>query len=467
MEEKRTATETVPTAGHNQSTKDLKRILKRGDLMGIAVGQIIGAGIMVMSISALKMTGRSVNLAFVIAALFTMIAAIPIIFYSSVLRVRGGFYTTGAVFWGPRFSGFYIFVYLFQNMSIAMYAIGMTSYLSYVLPGIKPLSTWVTAAIMTLFFVLNFFGTEWMAKVQNVMFYLLIAALVLFLFFGLPRVQWGGYFGNTLFNRPFIEFGPNGLMQAAAFLTFATGGATVIVNFSGESVNPTKDIPVVTIISTLGVALIYALMASVIGGVLPPDTVIKAGNLAPIAEQIMPAPAYIFFMVAGAGFALGTTLNASIGWVTKPVLQACEDGWFPKKLATLHPKYKSPIYLLLIFYVVNLLPVFFKLDIGQLGQWVLFLGGIINIALVLGVMRLPKLFPEQWKKSPYHVSDGVLNALLIFAAAVQGYQTYLMGRGVGLKIVLLNLGILVLAFIYSMLMYKSGKVNMTVSYELD
>lgn len=35
------------------------------DLISIAVGQIIGAGVMVMSISGLGMTGRAVNVAFI------------------------------------------------------------------------------------------------------------------------------------------------------------------------------------------------------------------------------------------------------------------------------------------------------------------------------------------------------------------------------------------------------------------
>ncbi|MEG1782020.1 MAG: amino acid transporter, partial [Oscillospiraceae bacterium] len=77
----------------SNSTKDLKRVLKRGDLMGIAVGQIVGAGVMVMSISALNMTGRSVNIAFVIASILTIIGAVPSIFFGSVVRLRGGTYT--------------------------------------------------------------------------------------------------------------------------------------------------------------------------------------------------------------------------------------------------------------------------------------------------------------------------------------------------------------------------------------
>ena len=451
----------------NQSTKDLKRVLTRGNLMGIAVGQIIGAGVMVMSIVALGMTGRSVNIAFVIAAIFTIIAAVPVIFYASCVRLRGGTYTQAAVFVGPTFAGFYMVTYLFSNMSIAMFAIGITSYIVSLAPGAAPYSMWINFALMTIFFVLNFFGTEWMAKIQDIMFYVLIAALIMFTAFGLPKVHWAGYFGNELFGRPLIEHGLLGLFQASAFLTFATGGATLIVNMSAEAVNPQKDIPFVTITSTVAIALLYALMASVIGGVLPPDEVLAAGNLAPIALAILPKPLYYFFIIGGAMFALGTTMNATIGWVTKPIMQACEDGWFPRVLATLHPTFKSPMYLLAIFYVVNLLPIFFGLDVSTIGNWVLLLQNIVNVVMVLGVMRLPKLFPEAWEKSPFHVPNGVLYALLIFAAAVTAFQAYLNTIGLSFTIILLNMGVLVFAGLYAIVMMKTGKVSMTVSYDMD
>ncbi len=454
-------------AGTNQSTKDLKRTLKFGDLMSIAVGQIIGAGVMVMSIQALGMTGRSVNIAFVVAAVFTVIGQVPGIFISSVIRMRGGTYTQSAIFVGPRFAGFYMITYIFSNMSIAMYALGLVSYIAYIVPSIAAMQNLVAGILMTIFFVLNLFGTEWMAKIQNFMFYLLIAALVLFTVFGVPKIQFAGYFGNELFGRPLFEGGFQGFFQAASYLTFATGGANVIIQFSAEAVNPTKDIPVVMIISTVSVAILYALMATVIGGVLPPEEVMAAGNLAPIAKTIMPTALYYFFVICGAGFALGTTMNASIGWVTKPIMQACEDGWFPRVLATLHPKYKSPMYLLGIFWFINLIPLIIGWDIRQLGQWVLLLGNIVAIVMVLATMRLPKLFPEQWEKSPYHVPNMVLNVFLVFAACVTAFQAYMNASGLGFNIIMLNVIILVVGMIYATFMMKTGKVDMTVSYELD
>lgn len=46
------------------STQSLKRVLTRKDLFSMGVGQVIGLGIMVMSISALEMTGWSLPFAF-------------------------------------------------------------------------------------------------------------------------------------------------------------------------------------------------------------------------------------------------------------------------------------------------------------------------------------------------------------------------------------------------------------------
>ena len=451
------------------STKDLKQTLTRLDLFGIAVGQIIGAGIMVMSISALQMTGRSVNLAFMVAAVLTVIAAVPIIFYSSCIRVRGGFYTTAGLFVHPIFSGIYIVTYVFSNMSIAMYAIGFVSYMARLVPwfsSTKTITNLSVAAVMTIFFILNFFGTEYMAKIQNVMFYLLIIALLVFLVFGLPKVQWGGYFGNELFGQPLFTGDIMDFLSAAAYLTFATGGATVIVNFSAECVNPKADIPIVTIISTVGVAAIYAGIATVIGGVMPPEEVIAAGNLAPIAKLIMPAPLYYFFIIAGAGFALGTTLNATIGWVTKPLLQACEDGWFPRFLGKLHPKYKSPWVLLILFWTVNLFPIFFGLNIGQLGSMVLLIGNAVAAVQTFAIIRLPKMFPEQWAASPFKIPTGVLTVLLTFAAAVGLFQAYLQARNLTATLLYINAGIFVIAIIYAFTMYKTGAVKMTQSYDL-
>ena len=107
----------------NLSTTALKRVLGRGDLMSIAVGQIIGAGVMALTGIAIGMTGRSVFFAYLLSAVFTIIISIPYIFLGSTLRLRGGMYTQAALFVNKRFSGFYIIIYIYKSIYSVVYSI--------------------------------------------------------------------------------------------------------------------------------------------------------------------------------------------------------------------------------------------------------------------------------------------------------------------------------------------------------
>ena len=450
---------------NTNTTKDLNRTLKKGDLMSIAVGQIIGAGVMVMSIAALGMTGRSVNIAFVVAAVLTCFGALPSIFMGSTIRVMGGFYSQAAIFVGDQFAGYYSVIQIFSSMSQAMFATGLVSYLGSLIPVISENQLVFSVIFYMAFFVLNWFGTAWMAKVQSFMFYLLIIALVMFTVFGVPKVQWAGYFGNELFGEPLFTNGISGLLEAASYLTFATGGATVIVSFSAEAVNPTKDIPVVIIASTVGVAVLYAFMSSCIGGILPASEVMAAGNLSVIAKMIMPAPCYYFFIICGACFALGTTLNSSIASAVKPLFAAAADGWFPPVFARLN-KHKVPYAWLMMFAIVNVAAIVSGMNISMMGKLVLFIGNINSVFLIVGIMKLPKLFPEPWAKSPFHVSNTMLYVLLSLSLAVTLMQAYMNCQNQPTWVIVSNVVMFIFAFVYSRIMLKSGKVKVSANYEL-
>ena len=435
------------------------------DLMSIAVGQIIGAGVMVMSISALGMTGRSVNIAFMIAAVFTLFSMIPTVFVASVARFHGGVYSQYAVFVHPIFAGFMQYTGLLSSVSLGMFGLGLASYIGMLIPAIgNNQKTWAMI-FMLAFFALNWFGTAWMAKVQGFMFYFLVAALVLFTVMGLPHANIGTYFGNELFGAPLLAHGVSGLVEAASYLTYATGGAQVILAFSGEAKNPTKDIPVVIIIATLSVAFLYALLATVIGGVLPADEVIAIGNLAPIADMIMPKPLYYFFIIGGAGFALGTTLNSSIASNFPPMLRAAQDGWFPGVFAKVN-KHGVPYVWMFIRMALNIAVVLSGFDTGVLGKWTLVIGNVTSFVTIGSVIRIDKLFPEQWAKSPYHVSNPVKALLLGLAMCTQAIQTSMNLKGLSMGVIMLNVVSMVAFGGIATYLYKSGKVHMNPSYDL-
>ena len=443
------------------STKDLARVLGKKELMGIAIGQIIGAGIMSMMGVAIAMTGRSANLAFMLSAVFTMCTFFPSIFITSCIRMRGGMYTQMAIFAGDKFAGYYSVVYFITNMSLAMYALSFAEYALALLPSGG--SEKVIALIVgTAFFVLNYFGVDLMAKIQNLLVIVLVLSLAMFAVFGLPSVDLANYFSNA--DGLFLSDGITGFLTATAYLGFATGGATVILGVSAECKNPTKDIPFVIIVSTCAVAVLYGFVATVASGVLPTEQVMNQ-PLTLVAQQILPTPLYILFIVGGAMFALATTLNSQIMSCTKPVMQSCEDGWFPTSLAALS-KFKTPYKILIIYYIILVVPILLDLEIAQISSIVQILGYVNNLILTTTAMKLPKMFPEAWEKSAFHVPTPVFYALMIIADIAILIQASFMVSSMTIQLIVFNVAVLAAGFIWALYRTGTGKAHPTVSYEM-
>lgn len=439
------------------STKDLNKTLGRTDLFSVAVGQIIGAGIMALTGIAIAMTGRSVNVAFMMAAVVVVFYTIPLIFLTSSVRLRGGQYTQAAVFVGKKFAGMFMIIFIVSNISLAMYAISFADYFFALVPGIP--SKLVAAVILTIIFIVNFFGVGKAAWLQTAMVVVLAAALAAFTGFGIFQVK-PGYFTEP----GFMTGGVTGLLTAMALLTFATGGASVVLNLSAEAKNPKKDIPFVLIVSTLAVAALYALMATVAGGVLPIEQV--AGQpLTLVAAEILPPWLYVFFIVGGAMFALITTLNAQVSWITKPVMQACVDNWFPKSLAELHPKYNTPWKLLIIYYVIGIVPIIVGIDMEAIASSALLLIYISMLSIAVGAFRLPKLFTKQWEASPFHVKGFWFYFWNVIGVLVLLVQAFLMAQNLSPGMLIANVGVLVAAVLFGLL--RSNKVEMEISVEDD
>ncbi len=443
------------------STKDLKRTLGKKELMGIAIGQIIGAGIMSMMGVAIAMTGRSANLAFMLSAVFTMCTFFPSIFITSCIRMRGGMYTQMAIFAGDKWAGYYSVVYFITNMSLAMYALSFAQYAIALLPSGGSEKV-IALVVGTAFFVLNYFGVDLMAKIQNLLVVVLVLSLSMFAVFGLPHVDLVNYFSNA--DGLFLTDGIGGFLTATAYLGFATGGATVILGVSAECKNPTKDIPFVIIVSTVSVAILYGLVATTASGVLPVPEVANQ-PLTLVAAEILPKPLYIFFIVGGAMFALATTLNSQIMSCTKPVMQSCEDGWFPQSLASLS-KYKTPWKILVIYYFILVVPILADLNIAQISSIVQILGYLNNLVLTITAMKLPKMFPEAWEKSQFHVPTPVFNTLMIITCAALLVQASFMLKSMTLQLIIFNVAVMAAGFIWAFYRTGTGKAKPTVSYEM-
>ena len=175
------------------TTKKLKRVLGKRELISMGLGQIIGSGVFSLTGVAIGFTGRSVVFAFLFGALFSLAVTVPSIFAGSAVRLRGGQYTMASLLLGERFSGFYIMIYIIGNISIGMYALSLADYLLALVPGIPRMPLAVIA--LTLFFVINLFGVKDAAFLQNILVIILALALAVFAALGVFHIE-PGYFTN-------------------------------------------------------------------------------------------------------------------------------------------------------------------------------------------------------------------------------------------------------------------------------
>ena len=176
--------------------------LGKPELYALAIGQVIGAGVITLVVPAIKMTGYSAWLAYFVAILMGFFMILPTVFVSSTVRLGGGNYSMLAGLAGPNIAGIYAFMYLTQCLSLSLFGSSAAAYLGDIIPVLSsPIARIVIgAALLTFFYVVNLMGIDIMASAQKLMTWLLIAALLLFantLLFSL-RLSGGGSFPKPL-----------------------------------------------------------------------------------------------------------------------------------------------------------------------------------------------------------------------------------------------------------------------------
>lgn len=398
------------------------------DTISMATGFAVGSGVITMTGIAIGMTGRSVVVSYVLSAVLFMLAVIPSLIVAAVYPVRSASYTYSTDLIHTRVGGFYMFIYFLGRLTIAVFSISFAQYLA-ALVDINQTITAVT--VLTLFYIVNMFGVKAAAKIQNIMFYVLVACLGAFIITGLFKVDFSAFFSNVKFNNePFFQDGFDGVFSAASLLMFAVGGAGVLVDFGSVVKNPEKVIPKVVIWVTIGVTIAYALLGIVASGILPyGDVAYEPLTNSAAAVFGEGSFMYVLFICGGALLALTTTLNSSFVWYSNAMRKGCEDGWFPKALAK-ENKYGVPYRLVTLFYLFGLVPALLNIDITILSKVAVGLTTFMWMIPAFALVNLPKRMPEAWKNSKFaKMPEWSLWVLCIVSFVIYGSQSISNFRG--------------------------------------
>jgi len=227
--------------------------------IAVSVGGML-SGIFVLPGLAVGITGSSVWLAFLVAALCILPAVLSKSELATAMPKSGGTYVYIERAFGPLFGTIAgIGLWLSLLLKSAFSLVGLSAYL-YVLIEIDASSTkGIALFALLVILLLNVFGVKKVEKTQLIIVSISVLSLVGIIVFGTSS------FDSNLLEPVFVD-GSSGFITGVAFLYISYAGVTKIAAVAGEIKNPEKNLPRTMIFSLLLITTIYVFVALVLVG---------------------------------------------------------------------------------------------------------------------------------------------------------------------------------------------------------
>ncbi|MDG3012638.1 amino acid permease [Rhodococcus sp. D2-41] len=395
---------------------NLKRSVTLMQALGITFHQIVGGGILAILGSAITFTGGGVPIAVVITAIALPLATIPYAALASALPTAGGMYKYAARILHPGVGFLNLGFVVLSQITVGVLGLTAGVYLQSLAGWINPHAVAIT--LILFFFVINLLGASFSARIGLVLALIMLVGYMTFIVGGFLHVDWAHY-------PAVLPNGVGGLLQASALLTFVLGGGTFVAELGGEMRNPGRTIPISIIGGTLFAGVLYILLAIPAVGVLPIPEV--AGKpLTVVAEQVLPHPLFVFFVIGGGLVASLGTMNSSMTWGTKGLLIAISDGWFPARFGAVNKRFGTPHYLLVAVTVIGLAPVLLGYGIEEIASGVAAFLSIGFIILSGASVRLRRLRPDLFEAASFRLQWAAHLVCAALSVPVLGVTAYLL-----------------------------------------
>ena len=373
-------------------------ILERADLFAIAIGMVIGSGVVTLIGPAMAYTGYSVWLAYFAAIVMGFFMVFPYIILGGTMRVAGGPYSIVTNHSGVSAGGLVAYTKLVTPILNSSFALALGLYINNLFPGFTVKTIAIVGVIIL--FILNLMGMDVFAKVSKILSTILLVTMVLYVFFGITQIRQPifDFSGAKMFTGGF-----KGFMLAALLLINSANGYYNILWYGKDAKHATKDVPFAGMMCVPCLFVIYVGLAMVTGGVLPHDQVAGAATILPAAKEILPGIIYKVFVIGGPIMAITTTLNGVFNDVRYPLAQSAKDGWLPKFILK-ENRFGAPYIIYTYTLIIVLLPVIFDMSIVTITNIFQVITFFMNMAVVYAISCLPKKYPETWKKNRFHLS---------------------------------------------------------------
>jgi basic amino acid/polyamine antiporter, APA family len=450
-----------------QGDGELKRTLTATQLTLLGIGAIIGTGIFVLTgTAAAQYSGPAIVLSFIFSGIACTFAALCYAEFASMIPVAGSAYvysyatmgrtTAWIIGWGL------VLEYLFGAATVSVgwsgYVVSFLKDLGVIVPpefcnafqtplidipvdvaatlnmkagwqnfteglakaltekninaatfsqtkGIINLPAMFIVAVMTYLLTR---GIQESAKLNNVIVYVKVTVIVLFIlvgFFYLIPENWVPFipenpneFGSFDKNNPsaggFGHYGWTGILRGAGVIFFAYIGFDAVSTAAQETKNPQRDMPIGIIASLLVSTVLYILVALVLTGIVS-YTALNVPD--PIAVGVNAMGEKMFWLrpiiKLGAIAGLTSVVLVMLMGQSRIFFSMSNDQLLPKTLSDIHPIFNTPAKATVLSGFVAMI-IGGLLPIGILGELVS-MGTLLAFAIVcIGIIVLRKLRPD-------------------------------------------------------------------------
>lgn len=376
----------------------LQRKIGLFDAVAMITGLVIGASIFVLVPMMAGMTGPSVYLAYLAAAIPAIFVVLFETQLTGTLPVTGANYMTVtrvlSPFWGAILSFGTVLCIVATNCLVS---VGFSEYLIAFIKNFNPafaLDPRIFAIIILLIFSLvNYIGVTFTAITQTVMF---VAFVVGMLIFGIT----GSVNMNPAYLTPLF---PNGAMMFIVVMVLASmswAGLAALADIGGEVKNPRRNLPLALIFSFIIILILYTLQPFALVATMNWQEAAKVGSAAIMVDagRLLPGWGIYVIFIAAMG-AILTTINALTMSMARDLVAWARDGVFPNAVASIGKKFKTPGTAILIVTVLEVLGVLIAATLDKYALATVLALMILQIIGAWAVVRIPKKLPELWGKS--------------------------------------------------------------------
>jgi APA family basic amino acid/polyamine antiporter len=439
---------------------NLKKVMGLTEVLGFIFGQIIGAGVLILTGIGIGLTGKGIIWAFLISGVLNCFYCTVISQLAAAIPATGAGYRYSTLLLNPRLGFLWQLGIICSKVTIALYALSFAQYLQGLFPSV-PIEG-AALAMLTFFFVINLVGLRPAAVLQKWLVVIKISALLVFVAWGISSVHVASFVSTA----EVLPHGWDSMLQTIGILSFASAGANVAVELGGEMKNPRRDIPIAVYVGTIGSTLIYVLVGMVASGVLP---IAEVANkpLSLVARTVLPEPAYLYFMIGGAVIALCTTLNSIFQWMTKGLIVSSQDGWLPRGFGVVNKRFGTPHWCLTFFYLVGVVTIVSGItleSITRIGYAFLL---CVNIIPVVGCAFLPKKYPEQYRNAVFRLPPATLQVVVWLTVVILAGQTFYTLKGLPTNLLVASLVVMALAIVYVLIAVRWIDTSRLTQFEVE